>query len=126
MDGDTGLGNGSAGRKSADRVWPADETRIPDWIYTDQDVYEREIEKIFLGRHWNYVGSGLRSAGSGQLYAVLCGTLSRRRHRDMDGEIHVFENRCAIAASNSAANTGARQTASSARTTTGPTILKAT
>src|SRR5262249_52652404 len=37
-------------------VWPAEGlTRIPDWVYTDQTIYEREIEKIFHGRTWNYV-----------------------------------------------------------------------
>ena len=37
-------------------IWPADGlTRIPDWVYTDQNIYEREVEKIFHGRTWNYV-----------------------------------------------------------------------
>ena len=37
-------------------VWPTEGlTRIPDWVYTDQTIYEREIEKIFHGRTWNYV-----------------------------------------------------------------------
>src|SRR5262249_16197780 len=36
-------------------VWPAEGlTRIPDWVYTDQTIYEREVEKIFHGRTWNY------------------------------------------------------------------------
>jgi len=35
-------------------VWPAEGlTRIPDWVYTDQTIYEREIERIFHGRTWN-------------------------------------------------------------------------
>src|SRR6266446_8534097 len=37
-------------------VWPAEGlTRIPDWVYTDQTIYEREVERIFHGRTWNYV-----------------------------------------------------------------------
>ncbi len=37
-------------------IWPADGlTRIPDWVYTDRAIYEREVEKIFHGRTWNYV-----------------------------------------------------------------------
>ena len=34
---------------------PRDLTRIPDWVYTDKTIYEREVEKIFHGRTWNYV-----------------------------------------------------------------------
>jgi anthranilate 1,2-dioxygenase large subunit len=30
-------------------------TRIPDWVYTDETIYQREVEKIFHGRTWNYV-----------------------------------------------------------------------
>ncbi|MBV9065763.1 MAG: FAD-dependent oxidoreductase, partial [Methylobacteriaceae bacterium] len=37
-------------------IWPANGvTRIPDWVYTDQTIYEREVERIFHGRTWNYV-----------------------------------------------------------------------
>ena len=55
MDGKNGQKSGFDNRQWFNRAWPDDDTRIPDWIYTDQDVYERELEKIFLGRHWNYV-----------------------------------------------------------------------
>ena len=56
MDGKNGQKSGFDNQHWFNRAWPDDDTRIPDWIYTDQDVYERELEKIFLGRHWNYVG----------------------------------------------------------------------
>ena len=37
-------------------LWPEEGLRrIPDWVYTDQTIYEREIDKIFHGRTWNYV-----------------------------------------------------------------------
>ena len=39
-----------------DYIWPDDDlTVIPDWVYTDQAIYEREIERIFHGPTWNYV-----------------------------------------------------------------------
>jgi apoptosis-inducing factor 3 len=34
-----------------DYVWPGDDlTLVPDWVYTGQNIYEREIERIFHGR----------------------------------------------------------------------------
>src|SRR5271166_3715661 len=36
-------------------AWPGDLTEIPDWVYTDENIYRREIERIFHGRTWNYV-----------------------------------------------------------------------
>ena len=37
-------------------VWPVtDGTRVPYEIYTSQDVYNREQERIFRGPLWNYV-----------------------------------------------------------------------
>ena len=39
-----------------DYVWPDDDLSvIPDWVYTDQAIYEREVERIFHGPTWNYV-----------------------------------------------------------------------
>ncbi len=62
-------GNGMSGAKSGvksgagddavlfDRqyVWPGDLTEIPDWVYTDEHIYRREVERIFHGPTWNYV-----------------------------------------------------------------------
>ncbi|HEY8441750.1 MAG TPA: hypothetical protein VIK79_09910, partial [Xanthobacteraceae bacterium] len=36
-------------------VWPGDLTEIPDWVYTDEAIYAREVERIFHGPTWNYV-----------------------------------------------------------------------
>jgi anthranilate 1,2-dioxygenase large subunit len=30
-------------------------TRVPFWIYTDPEVYAREMEVFFYGPSWNYV-----------------------------------------------------------------------
>ena len=39
-----------------DYVWPDDDlSAIPDWVYTDQAIYEREVERIFHGHTWNYI-----------------------------------------------------------------------
>ena len=36
--------------------WPNDDlSRIPDWIYTSEDILVRERERIFLGKCWNFI-----------------------------------------------------------------------
>src|SRR5262249_33913832 len=55
--------SGNAAKNVADQtvlldqqyVWPGDLTEIPDWVYTDETIYKREIERIFHGPTWNYV-----------------------------------------------------------------------
>ena len=100
MNGENRLIAKADGHTSVDREWPADETRIPDWIYTDQDVYEREIEKIFLGRHWNYVGLECEVPEPGNYMRSYVGPYPVVVTRDMDGGLQVFENRCPIGESN--------------------------
>jgi hypothetical protein len=31
-------------------------SRIPFWTYTNESVYQRELERIFYKKHWSYVG----------------------------------------------------------------------
>ena len=58
-NGGTGHAGGGAGDGAVlfdqQYVWPGDLTEIPDWVYTDQDIYRREVERIFHGPTWNYV-----------------------------------------------------------------------
>ena len=38
----------------ADCRWPEDALHfIPDWVYTSDAVYDRELDRIFRGRCWN-------------------------------------------------------------------------
>lgn len=38
-------------------AWPAEGLdRVPDWVYTSKEIYDREVERIFHGPTWNYVG----------------------------------------------------------------------
>src|SRR5260370_16240146 len=38
------------------RSWPAEgAARVPFWVYSDQNVYDREQERIFSGPNWSYV-----------------------------------------------------------------------
>jgi anthranilate 1,2-dioxygenase large subunit len=76
-------------------VWPAEGlTRIPDWVYTDQTIYEREVEKIFHGRTWNYVALECEVPKPGDFIRSNVGPTPVVVVRADDGSINVFENRC--------------------------------
>jgi apoptosis-inducing factor 3 len=76
-------------------VWPAEGlTRIPDWVYTDQTIYEREVEKIFHGRTWNYIALECEVPKPGDFIRSNVGPTPVVAVRANDGSINVFENRC--------------------------------
>jgi apoptosis-inducing factor 3 len=77
-------------------VWPKEGLRrIPDWVYTDQTIYEREVEKIFHGRTWNYVALECEVPNPGDFIRSNVGPTPVVVSRAEDGSIGVFENRCA-------------------------------
>lgn len=76
-------------------VWPNDDlTVIPDWVYTDPDIYTREVERIFHGRTWNYVALEVEVAKPGDFIRSHVGPTPVVVVRADDGSINVFENRC--------------------------------
>ena len=76
-------------------AWPAEGlTRIPDWVYTDQTIYEREIERIFHGRTWNYVALECEVPKVGDFIRSNVGPTPVVVVRADDGSINVVENRC--------------------------------
>jgi anthranilate 1,2-dioxygenase large subunit len=75
--------------------WPGDDfNRIPDWVYTDPWVYQREVERIFHGRTWNYVALEAEIPNAGDFIRSNVGPTPVVVSRDADGGIAVFENRC--------------------------------
>ncbi len=75
--------------------WPAEGlTHIPDWVYTSQAIYEREIDRIFKGPTWNFVGFEAEIPNSGDFRRSFVGPVPVVVSRARDGSIHVFENRC--------------------------------
>jgi phenylpropionate dioxygenase-like ring-hydroxylating dioxygenase large terminal subunit len=90
-------GDGSFGQRY---VWPDDDLSIiPDWVYTDQSIYEREIERIFHGRTWNYVALEAEVEKPGDFIRSNVGPTAVVVARAEDGSINVFENRCTHRAS---------------------------
>jgi phenylpropionate dioxygenase-like ring-hydroxylating dioxygenase large terminal subunit len=73
-------------------IWPGDDlNRIPDWVYTDSWVHEREVERIFHGRTWSYVG---RDREPRRFHPEQCRADPVVVTRDEGSGVAVFENRC--------------------------------
>jgi salicylate 5-hydroxylase large subunit len=82
--------------ESAERVWPAEgDSRAPYWIYTDEAVYRRELERIFEGPTWSYVALECEIPAPGDYARSAIGEHSVLIVRDEDGAVHGFLNRCA-------------------------------
>lgn len=80
---------------TTDYRWPAEGlTRIPDWIYTSEEIYAREQERIFQGGTWNYVGLEAEIPKAGDFRRSYVGAVPVVVSRAQDGGIYVFENRC--------------------------------
>ena len=77
-------------------AWPSEGlSAIPDWIYTSEEIYQREIERIFQGRTWNFVALDCEVPEPGSFKRSFVGPTPVIVARGTDGAVHVFENRCA-------------------------------
>jgi salicylate 5-hydroxylase large subunit len=70
-------------------------SRIPARIYTDPDIYARELDRIFYGPHWSYVGLEVEVPEPGCFKRTAIGERSVIMIRARNGDINVLENRCA-------------------------------
>jgi anthranilate 1,2-dioxygenase large subunit len=76
-------------------VWPEKGLRrIPDWVYTDPAIFQLEVDKIFHGSTWNYVGLEAEIPEAGDFIRSNVGPTPVVVSRDEDGEVNVFLNRC--------------------------------
>ena len=77
-------------------VWPAEgDCRAPYWIYTDEALYRRELERIFEGPTWSYVALECEIPNQGDYKRSSIGEKSVLIVRGEDGAVHGFLNRCA-------------------------------
>jgi salicylate 5-hydroxylase large subunit len=72
-----------------------DVSRVPFGVYTDPDVYRRELARIFHGPHWSYVGLECEIPRPGDFKTTFVGERAVIVVRDRDGGVNVLENRCA-------------------------------
>src|SRR3989442_3594559 len=78
------------------RVWPSEGlTRVPYWIYQDEDVYRREQERIYRGDAWNFLGLEAELPEKGDFKTTFVGEMPVVVTRDEKGALNCFSNRCA-------------------------------
>lgn len=83
-------------KNGTDYRWPDEGlTHIPDWIYTSDEIYERERERIFLGPSWNFIALEAEIPEPEDFKRSYVGDVPVIVTRDKYGGINAFENRCA-------------------------------
>jgi phenylpropionate dioxygenase-like ring-hydroxylating dioxygenase large terminal subunit len=76
--------------------WPEDSVaRVPYWVYQDEANYQRELQRLFEGKTWNYVCLEADIPNKGDYRTNFIGAMPVIVVRDADGTINCFENRCA-------------------------------
>lgn len=78
-------------------------SRVPFWAYTDAQLYQRELDKIFYGEHWCYVGltaeipntGDFKLSWVGERQVIMVRDRVAPKERTSDHGIRVVENRCA-------------------------------
>ncbi|MGH7029072.1 MAG: aromatic ring-hydroxylating dioxygenase subunit alpha [Stellaceae bacterium] len=87
---------GTSTEASPGRRWPdAGCSRIPNWVYTDPELFAREQERVFAGQSWLYVCLEAEIPKPGDFKRSRLGAREVVAVRDVAGEIHVLLNRCA-------------------------------
>jgi salicylate 5-hydroxylase large subunit len=77
-------------------AWPGEGTsRVPFWAYTREDLYKKELDRLFYNGHWCYVGLEAEIPNPGDFRRTVVGERSVIMVRDMDGGVNVVENVCA-------------------------------
>ena len=78
-----------------ERRWPEEgRTRVPAWVYSDPEIFSREMERIHLGMTWSFVGMECEVPRPGAWKRSSVGTKPVILARDEEGDFNVFENRC--------------------------------
>ena len=77
-------------------VWKDDgSSRIPFRAYTDDEIHQRELERLFYNGHWCYVGLEAEIPNAGDFKRTVVGERSVIVTRTPAGSIAVVENVCA-------------------------------
>jgi salicylate 5-hydroxylase large subunit len=89
---------GAAGEVLA-RRWPdapdAGAALVPNWVYTDPEIFAREQQRIFSGPSWLYACLEAEIPNPGDFKRSRLGAREVVAVRNKDGAINVLVNRCA-------------------------------
>ena len=76
--------------------WPeGGSTRVPYRVFSDEEIYALEQEKIFRGPVWNFLCMEFDVAEPGDFKTTFVGETPIIVTRDRDGALHALVNRCA-------------------------------
>jgi phenylpropionate dioxygenase-like ring-hydroxylating dioxygenase large terminal subunit len=70
------------------------EDRVHRTLYTDPDIFEREMAEVFGGRSWAYLAHESQVAEPNSFLSLRLGMRPIIVTRDRDGVIHGLFNRC--------------------------------
>ena len=75
------------------RAWPDDGcSRVPNWVYTDPDIFARELDRIFGASDWLYVCLEAEIPNPGDFKRSQLGNRDVVAVRGSDGEICLGHN----------------------------------
>ena len=81
---------------SLERRWPEEGlTRVPYWVYQDEQVMRAEQVRVFEGPVWNFLCLESEVANAGDFRTTFVGVMPVIVARSAEGSVHAFENRCA-------------------------------
>ena len=77
-------------------VWSADDfSRVPYRVFTEQEVFAREQERLFCGPVWCYLALEAEIPKQGDYVVTFVGNIQVVVNRAQDDTIYAFVNRCA-------------------------------
>ena len=74
--------------------WPAGLNSVPTSIFSREDIYQLELEKIFYGPNWHPVAHVSEIAEPGAFKTFQIGEVPIIINRDLGGQFHTFLNVC--------------------------------
>jgi anthranilate 1,2-dioxygenase large subunit len=77
-------------------IWPKEgNSRVPYRVFSDPGIYQAELDKLFLGRTWQFLVMDNELPNPGDYKTTFLGETPIIVTRGEDGEIHAMLNRCA-------------------------------